>query len=157
MENTVHTPIRHIGYHNTSKSQVNILSSPSLISNNKIFETDVNNDNQRKENFKKLIDVMKKNIMFLKTKSNAKISGDDYPIKLNKELKKKNENLRKTIRNLENNNNYDDDYNYNFELNQNSSKKKIDFLIFVQLDNHYYMLGHSFKIFLKYFLFFYLL
>ena len=38
MENIVHTQIRQIDYHNFSKSQENILSSPSLISNNKIFE-----------------------------------------------------------------------------------------------------------------------
>ena len=129
MENIVRTPIRHIGYHNSSKSQVNILSSPSLISNNKIFETDINNDNQRKENFKKLIDVMNKNIMFLKTKINMKISGDDYPFKLNKKLKNENEILKKKIKVFETNNNiFDDD---NIDLNQNSPKQynsKIDFL-----------------------------
>ena len=129
MENIVHTQIRQIGYHNSSKSQVNILSSPSLISNNKIFETDINNDNKRKENVKKLIDIINKNIMFLKTKLNTKISGDDYSINFNRKLKNENENLRKKISVLEiNYNTFDDN---NIDLTQNSPiqyNSKIDFL-----------------------------
>ena len=129
MENIVHTQIRQIGYHNSSKSQVNILSSPSLISNNKIFETDINNDNKRKENVKKLIDIINKNIMFLKTKLNTKISGDDYSINFNRKLKNENDNLRKKIRVLEiNYNTFDDN---NIDLTQNSPiqyNSKIDFL-----------------------------
>ena len=129
MENIVHTQIRQIGYHNSSKSQVNILSSPSLISNNKIFETDINNDNKRKENVQKLIDIINKNIMFLKTKLNTKISGDDYSINFNRKLKNENENLRKKISVLEiNYNTFDDN---NIELTQNSPiqyNSKIDFL-----------------------------
>ena len=129
MENIVHTQIRQIGYHNSSKSQVNILSSPSLISNNKIFETDINNDNKRKENVQKLIDIINKNIMFLKTKLNTKISGDDYSINFNRKLKNENENLRKKISVLEiNYNTFDDN---NIDLTQNSPiqyNSKIDFL-----------------------------
>ena len=129
MENSITNQIRHIGYHNASKSQVNILSSPKRISIPNINEN--NNYNiQRKEKFKNLFSVIDKNIMFLKINISSSINNNkpfERLIKENNKLKTINSKLKEQIKS------YDNSFNDSFEgelINQKSIKQnqnKINF------------------------------
>ena len=107
MENSITNQIRHIGYHNASKSQVNILSSPKRISIPNINEN--NNYNiQRKEKFKNLFSVIDKNIMFLKINISSSINNNkpfERLIKENNKLKTINSKLKDQIKSYDNNDN----------------------------------------------------
>ena len=70
MENSITNQIRHIGYHNASKSQVNILSSPKRISIPNLNDNN-NYNNQRKEKLKNLFSIFDKTIMFLKINTSS--------------------------------------------------------------------------------------
>ena len=124
MENSITNQIRHIGYHNASKSQVNILSSPKRISIPNINENN-NYNNQRKEKFKNLFSIFDKNIMFFK--NNISLNNNKLLIKENNKLKTINSKLKEQIKS------YDNSFNDSFEgelINQKSIKQnqnKINF------------------------------
>ena len=127
MENSITNQIRHIGYHNASKSQVNILSSPKRISIPNINENN-NYNNQRKEKFKNLFSIFDKTIMFLKINTSSNNNKPfDILIKENNKLKTINSKLKDQIKSYENN--YNDSFEGEF-INQKSVKqyqRKINF------------------------------
>ena len=124
MENSITNQIRHIGYHNASKSQVNILSSPKRISIPNLNDNN-NYNNQRKEKFKNLFSIFDKNIMFFK--NNISLNNNKLLIKENNKLKTINSKLKEQIKS------YDNSFNDSFEgelINQKSIKQnqnKINF------------------------------
>ena len=107
MENQVHTPLRHIGYHKSSKSQLNIFSSSPDIKRPTIVETPVRVNNN------KLIGVVDSMVSFLEERNRVDTVEDGFKLnesnnvismmKENERLKKKNMKLKENIVKMQNN------------------------------------------------------
>ena len=95
MENQVHTPLRHIGYHKASKSQLNIFASSPDIKRPTIVETPM----QVSDN--KAINVIESMISFLEQKNTVDDEGTATTNE-NVRLKEKNEKLKESIAKMEN-------------------------------------------------------
>ena len=95
MENQVHTPLRHIGYHKASKSQLNIFASSPDIKRPTIVETPM----QVSDN--KAINVIESMISFLEQKNTVDDEGT-ATMNENVRLKEKNEKLKESIAKMEN-------------------------------------------------------
>ena len=95
MENQVHTPLRHIGYHKASKSQLNIFASSPDIKRPTIVETPM----QVSDN--KAINVIESMISFLEQKNTVDDEGTATTNE-NVRLKEKNEKLKESIAEMEN-------------------------------------------------------
>ena len=95
MENQVHTPLRHIGYHKASKSQLNIFASSPDIKRPTIVETPM----QVSDN--KAINVIESMISFLEQKNTVDDEGAATTNE-NVRLKEKNEKLKESIAKMEN-------------------------------------------------------
>ena len=95
MENQVHTPLRHIGYHKASKSQLNIFASSPDIKRPTIVETPM----QVSDN--KALNVIESMISFLEQKNTVDDEGTATTNE-NVRLKEKNEKLKESIAKMEN-------------------------------------------------------
>lgn len=99
MENQVHTPLRHIGYHKASKSQLNIFKSSPDIKRPTIVETPTQVSDS------KAINVIESMISFLEEKNTVADESSDKVIAMMNEnirLKEKNEKLKEGIAKIEN-------------------------------------------------------
>lgn len=103
----IHTPLRHIGYHKSSKSQMNIFSSSPEIKRPTVIEVPY------KKKKKNCINEINKLLEYLSEKEQEENVNDGFRLnddssdyisllKENKELKINNNNLKAKISNLEN-------------------------------------------------------